>query len=267
MAMISAEELKMIVELTNTVPEIYRKKCFELLLTHTLQSGLPLPPLEAAPRAAHAYARPEGAPGKRPEAAIRAGEAQAAPHEPVLAGEPPARSSAASQPASEAAARFEPVAQAENTYRPAPAPVKPPAPPPAAPAPPPVQRKLVVHPEVKTFLALFGLKEGLLKSCFEMGDNGVRPIYQLKTKRQTRAQIEHTLMMALGNALVNGQFQVDLDVIRARCQEEKCYDRSIFMEIFEYNNNLFRAISEDQPLSLSQEGKSELAELLEDMQD
>jgi len=71
--------------------------------------------------------------------------------------------------------------------------------------------------------------------------------------------------MALENAITNGQFQVDIEALRTRCNEQKCYDATNFTKNIKDNVNLFKSIANDQPLSLSPDGKSDLADLLEQL--
>lgn len=187
MSAIAAEELQKILELANTVPEEYRQKCFELLLSHALQA-----------KQLNAPATPQGAPG-------------------VL-------------------------------------------PPPTPPAP---RGPLALPIDVKAFLSQYGLNESVLSRFFLVEGEEVRPIYKLQVARKARAQIQHALLMTLETAISTGQFQVDVEALRSRCNDQNCYDASNFSKNIKDNANLFKSISSDQPLSLSPEGKSELAELLE----
>jgi hypothetical protein len=135
--------------------------------------------------------------------------------------------------------------------------------PPSSPATVTPQKPFVLAIDVKAFLSQYGLDESLLWKYFHAEGNEVRPIYKLKTHKKAKAQIEHALMMALESALVTGQFQVELEALRTRCNEQKCYDVPNFMKNLKGNSRLFKSVAGEQPLSLSPDGKSELAELLE----
>lgn len=188
MSMITAEELKKIVELANTVPEEYRQKCFELLLIYTLQGLLP----------------------------------------PTQGGSP-----------------------------------KPATPP----SHPPIHKQFVLPIDVKAFLSQYGLAESLLWKFFLVEGTEIRPIYKLQVTKKARAQIQHALMMTLETAISTGQFQVDIESLRTRCQDQKCYDAPNFMKNIKENAYLFKTVTNDQPLSLSPDGKSELADLIEQLKD
>ncbi len=188
MTLITAEKLKKIVDLVETVPQEYRQKCFEILLTHALQGATGALPVSGAPQAV------------------------------------------------------------------------PPPPPPTTP-----QKTFVLPIDVKAFLSQYKLDESILWKFFIVEGNQLRPIYHLKANKKAAAQIQHTLMMALENALVTGQFQCEIETIRERCTDQKCYDSANFMATIKNNAGLFKGIETDKPLSLSPDGKSELADLLESL--
>ncbi len=131
------------------------------------------------------------------------------------------------------------------------------------PASTPLSKPFILPIDVKAFLTQYGLDESLLWKFFLVEDSEIRPIYQLKAAKKAAAEIQHALMMCLETAISTGQFQVAIESLRTRCQDQKCYDLPNFMKNINYKANLFKAILEDQPLILSPEGKSELAELLE----
>ncbi len=72
-------------------------------------------------------------------------------------------------------------------------------------------------------------------------------------------------MMALEHALSSGQFQIDIEALRARCNDQKCYDGRNFMKNIKDKANLFKPIVDGEPLSLSPDGKTELADLIEQL--
>ncbi len=185
--MITSEELQKIVELANGVPEVYREKCFELLLSHALYGNQPSMP----------------APSPMPSGL---------PQTPAPTGKP-----------------------------------------------------FVLPIDVKAFLGQYGLDESVLWKFFIADGQDIRPIYQLQANKKATAQIQHALMMALENALSSGLFQVDIESLRTRCNDQKCYDQPNFMKNIKDKTNLFKSIANDEPLSLSPEGKSELADLIEQL--
>jgi hypothetical protein len=188
MSIITPEELKKIVEFANSVPEEYRQKCFELLLSDALNSKQPSPTVSAT---------------INPNAAVSASQKALKP--------------------------------------------------------------FILPIDVKAFLSQYGLDESILWNFFIIENDDIRPIYTLQATKKATVEIQHALMLTLENALMKGQFQTDYEVLRNRCIENKCYDASNFTKNIQNNSKLFKSILNDQPLLLSPDGKSELAELLEQL--
>ncbi len=78
-------------------------------------------------------------------------------------------------------------------------------------------------------------------------------------------QIQLALLLSLENALKNGQFQTTIEVLRQRCVDLKSYEASNFMNNLNNNAKFFKTINKEQPLVLSPDGKSELADVIESM--
>lgn len=185
MKTVSAEQLKHVVELANTVPQEFRIKCFELLLANMLQSSSP------------------------------------------------------------------PAAVAPPTQQP--------------PSPKSTAKPFVLPIDVRAFLSQFRLDESKIWSLFLVEENEVHPIYQLHTVKKAKAQIQLALLMTLQNALRGDQFQVGIEDLRTSCTENKVYDSPNFNAVLRQNKALFKVVDKEQPLTLSPEGKSELADLIEDL--
>ncbi|MBI4764968.1 MAG: hypothetical protein HY787_10225 [Deltaproteobacteria bacterium] len=131
---------------------------------------------------------------------------------------------------------------------------------------PPIKHKQFRLPmDVKAFLSQYGIEDSLLWKLFLIEGTEIRPIYNLKTTKKAKAQISLALLMALQNAISTGQFQVDIEELRKQCGEHKCYDSPNFMKNLKLNEKFFKEVSSDKPLILSPDGKSDLADLLEEM--
>jgi hypothetical protein len=188
MSTITSEELQEIVDLANSVPEEYRQKCFELLLSNMLYQKQPT-----------TIGGQKGFVG---------------------AGTPALQQD---------------------------------------------QVPFILPIDVRAFLSQYGLAESVIWKFFIKDGEEIRPIYQLKETRKAKTQIQHALMLSLENAITKGQFQVETEILRAHCVDQKCYDSSNFAANIQNNAKLFKSVASDQPLSLSPDGKSELAELLEQL--
>lgn len=135
-----------------------------------------------------------------------------------------------------------------------------------APAIPKPQQSFILPIDVRAFLSQYGLNETVLWKFFIRDGNEIRPTYQLKVTQKGTAQTQHALMQCLESAIVNGQFQVEVEALRTRCVDQKCYDQKNFKNHLKNNAKFFKSIDNDDPLALSPDGKSELAELLEQLQ-
>jgi hypothetical protein len=139
---------------------------------------------------------------------------------------------------------------------------------PKAPVPPslPITAKPFVLPiDVKAFLSQYTLDEAILWKLFLVEGKEIRPIYHLKTTKKATVQIQYALLMALENALTTGEFKVEIEALRTRCTEQKSYDSVNFMTILKNNQNNFKSVNKDEPLVLSPEGKSGLADVIEEL--
>lgn len=186
MGLISKDKLAEIVELSESVPDAFQVKCFEILLSHAV----------------------EPAPPSRTPQAQREGEEQKASE-----GEP----------------------------------------------------EFVLPIDVKAFLTQYGLSPQLLWQLFLVESGEIRPVYQLNTTKMAEAQVHHTLMMSLENALLTGEFKAKVEAVRERCRDRKLYDSNNFLRNFRSRDTLFRDPDDTEELVLTPDGKAELANLLEEL--
>lgn len=124
---------------------------------------------------------------------------------------------------------------------------------------------LVIPIDVKAFLSQFFLDESIFRKAFFMHGNQIRPIYKLSTVKKAKAQIGHALMLALENALQSGEFKLNVETLRQRCIDEKSYDKINFVTILKGRKDYFKESSYKGDLTLSPEGKTALADTLEEL--
>lgn len=98
-------------------------------------------------------------------------------------------------------------------------------------------------------------------------ENGViKPLYEdLGTTKMSDSQIRLTLLSAFENGLLTGEFEINGETVRQRCQDMKCYDMSNFAGCFTRSKTLFdnfEKYNKDENIKLSNEGKTELIKVL-----
>jgi hypothetical protein len=132
--------------------------------------------------------------------------------------------------------------------------------------PPPLgsSKSFILPIDVRAFLSQYSISEDSLWKLFFLEENQVRPIYQIKTTSKSKAQIQYALLMSLENALFSGEFKVEVEALRLRCKDQKSYDSVNFKTYLKSNSSLFKSIT-DEPLALSPDGKSELADLIDEL--
>jgi len=120
--------------------------------------------------------------------------------------------------------------------------------------------------EARAFFRQFELDEGRIYELFLItGKDEVVPVYKIKTTIASKAQIQISLMTALENTLKQtGKFEFELEDIRKRCQDNKCYNQKNFVTNFNNNKKLFKEINEQHGF-LSPYGKEKLAEVINDL--
>ncbi|MFW9886885.1 MAG: hypothetical protein ACFFER_01810 [Candidatus Thorarchaeota archaeon] len=130
---------------------------------------------------------------------------------------------------------------------------------------PDADEPFLVPIDVKAFMAQNGLSEELLKQLFLIEGNEIRPIFILKTTKKAAAQIQIACLLSLENALRGNRFEFSLEDARKRVQDFKAYDSKNFKPTFTRNKDLFGSLDDEEHISLSPAGKTELAEIIEEI--
>lgn len=125
------------------------------------------------------------------------------------------------------------------------------------------QDEFILPIDVKAFLTQYGLTESALWNYFLAEGDEIRAIYQLTSTKKVEAQAQHALMMALESAIKTGEFTVDIEQLRSRCRDRNAYDSPNFKANIKSRERLFKEVDDVETLTLSPDGKSELADLLE----
>lgn len=127
-----------------------------------------------------------------------------------------------------------------------------------------------LHLKTRRFLEKYSLSLEHLNNLFYKEGDAILPLYEdLKTTRISEGQIRIALLQALRNAITTGDFEADLEQIRAECTDRKCYDINNFAAHFKNNKALFdfdRYTKDLKKVRLSEDGRKELAELIKELQ-
>ena len=127
-----------------------------------------------------------------------------------------------------------------------------------------------LHLKAKKFLDKYALSIEQLNNLFFREGGELKPLYEdLKTTKMSESQIRVTLLLALRNAITHGEFQTDVEAVRAECAQRKCYDTTNFGANYNNNKSCFdfeKFGKETTSVRLSEAGRKKLAELIKEMQ-
>ena len=122
------------------------------------------------------------------------------------------------------------------------------------------ETKFIIPIDVLAFLQQFSVPEEKLSRLFFMQGNEVRTTFRIETDIKSKAQMQVAVLTSLEKALKGGKFEFNVEDVRNRCKEQKCYDSDNFKGNFKSNDRLFRSLSDEEHVELSPDGKAELAE-------
>jgi hypothetical protein len=127
-----------------------------------------------------------------------------------------------------------------------------------------------LHVKVKRFMQKEGVTLEQLNNLFFREGQKILPIFDdLKTTRMAESQIRVTLLQCLIKAIATGEFETEVETIRAECSTRKCYDSPNFTAIFRKNSSLFDFDKFDRKtktVRLSDAGRKELAGIIKELQ-
>lgn len=128
------------------------------------------------------------------------------------------------------------------------------------------------HVKIQRFLNSNGITIENINYLYYKEDGKLMPLYEtLNSTNMSECQIRLALLTAFENSFSdnNGEMFFNCEVVRARCNTMKCYNAKNFASYFKTNSALWEVWPEkyDKTLniSLSAEGKKELAKVLLDL--
>ncbi|MCU1269553.1 MAG: hypothetical protein JWN74_847 [Acidobacteriaceae bacterium] len=128
-----------------------------------------------------------------------------------------------------------------------------------------------LHLKARKFLEKQSLSLDDLNELFYKQGDDIEPLFEdLKTTKSSESQIRLGLLSALRNAIKTGEFEFSGEDVRQQCQLRKTYDSTNFKANFRNNRRLFDKFDsyekEKPTIRLSEEGRSELAKLIKELQ-
>ena len=134
-------------------------------------------------------------------------------------------------------------------------------------SPPKVNTTFKIPIDVSAFLSQYNLDESVIRKIFVIDGQEIRAKFQILTIVKSKAQMQVALLLALENTLKNhpSKFEFSAEDVRKRCHEHAVYDSPNFKTHFRNNSKLFKSLTNFEKISLSSDGKSELAEIISQM--
>ena len=127
-----------------------------------------------------------------------------------------------------------------------------------------------LHLKAKKFLEKYGLSLAHFNNLFFKEGDELNPLYEdLKTTKISESQIRVTLLLALRNAIRNGEFEANTAAVRDECAQRKCYDSANFNANYNDRKTLFdfdKFSKDTTSVRLSEAGKKALADLVQELQ-
>jgi hypothetical protein len=128
-----------------------------------------------------------------------------------------------------------------------------------------------LHLKARKFLQSNKLTMDHINQIFYKEGEKILPLYDdFKTTKASESQIRIAMLQTLKNGMHSGEFEFNGEDVRGQCQLRKCYDAPNFAAIFKNNKDLFEDFTKYKKKSpvirLSSKGKSELAEVIRELQ-
>jgi hypothetical protein len=118
---------------------------------------------------------------------------------------------------------------------------------------------------VKAFMKRTKFTPTQLDQLFHIEGKQFEPIWVLKATQFSKAQVQIALMQSLRRALTSGEFSFDREEVRAACKERGTLNETNFKANFQNNGKLFSGLDKDGLVSLTDDGMTSLASLVNEL--
>ena len=118
--------------------------------------------------------------------------------------------------------------------------------------------------DVRAFLSQFDLDQSIIQELFMFDNQEIWAKYKISTIVKSKAQLQVALLLALENTIKIPQniFEFSSEDVKTRCKDHAVYDSRNFKNNFKNNKKLFKSLTDFKKISLSPDGKSELADIM-----
>lgn len=127
-----------------------------------------------------------------------------------------------------------------------------------------------LHMKARKFIEKYGVSAAEVNNLFYKDGSTISPLYEdLRTTKMSETQMRVTLLHALRNAFVTGDFSAQVSEVREECRDRKALDANNFAANYKNNKTLFDFARYDKStatLRLSEEGKRGLAQVIKELQ-
>jgi len=118
---------------------------------------------------------------------------------------------------------------------------------------------------LKAFMKRTQVTIGQIDRLFHVEGKQIEPIWTLKSTKFSKTQVEIALLQSLQRAITLGEFSFDRELVREECIKRGGYNKTNFVANFRNNGKYFSGLDKDGLVSLSDEGMTALAALVNDL--
>lgn len=118
---------------------------------------------------------------------------------------------------------------------------------------------------VKAFMKRTQVTVEQVDRLFHVEGKQIEPIWTLKSTKFSKTQVEIALLQSLQRAITSGEFSFDRELVREECINRGGYNKTNFIANFRNSGKYFSGLDKDGLVSLTDEGMTALAVLVNDL--
>jgi hypothetical protein len=125
-----------------------------------------------------------------------------------------------------------------------------------------------LHVKTQKFLQENDISIERMNELFYKENEEIEPLYEdLNCTQLSECQMRLALLTGLQNSLFTGDFKFDVENVRDRCKNYKCYDGPNYIANYRNNEKFWDNFSDykEEEVKISTDGKIELANIIKDI--